>query len=461
MKVLKFGGTSIGTPAQIRTALDIIADSASKGRIAVVVSALSGVTDRLIEMANRAAAKDMTYLDLLDRLEARHIKYAQTLIGKENRETAINDLRSLIKELKNLLRGVSLLRHLTPKTLDRILSIGERLSVIIISHSLKSGHIAAEALDARRIIVTDETFGAARVKLDKTYSSIRACFRACSALQVVTGYIAASVNGNTTTLGRSGSDYTAALIGAALNATAIEIWTDVNGVLSADPRKVPEAFTLPYLTYEEAREMSQFGAKVIFPPALRPAIDRNIPILIRNTFQPDSRGTIINNHPQSKKSTVMGFSSLNGITLIRVKGNGMPDGVGIMGRLFHILAKEKINPLFISLAPGDHAVRFAVKTEETQKARAVVEKEFALEIQANMMETIKAENNLSIIAVVGRNMSRLPAISGRVFNALGRNGIKIVAATQGSSERNISIVVNQKDETKAVRSLHDAFFSRT
>ncbi len=460
MKVLKFGGTSIGTPEHIRKALDIIADSVSEDRVAVVVSALGGVTDRLIDMANRAATKNMTYLEILNRMEARHIEYAQTLTEGEIRETAISELRPLITELKGLLRGVSLLRHLTPKTLDRILSIGERLSVVIISHSLEARQIAAEGLDARRIIVTDETYGAARVRLDKTYANIRTCFRTRSALQVITGYIASSVNGDTTTLGRGGSDYTAALVGAALNAEVIEIWTDVNGVMSADPRKVPEAFTLPYLTYEEAREMSQFGAKVIFPPALKPAIERDIPILIRNTFQPGSGGTVINNHPQSEKSAVTGFSSLNDVALIRVKGNGVFNGVGLLGRLFQTLAREEIGPLFISLDSGEHAIRFAVKAENTHKAKTALEKEFALEIQLSRMDVIKVEKNLSIVAVVGKNMNRSPVISGRVFNTLGRNGIKIVAADQGSSERNISIVVDQKEETKAVRILHDAFFNR-
>ncbi|HYW36460.1 MAG TPA: bifunctional aspartate kinase/homoserine dehydrogenase I, partial [Balneolaceae bacterium] len=348
--------------------------------------------------------------------------------------------------------------EITPRTLDFILGFGERLSAYLMSQCLCDQDLSAEYIDARELIKTDDTFGRARVLKEQTSDQIRTFFNGMNGLPVVTGFIGATKSGESTTLGRGGSDYTASLLAAALQAETIEIWTDVDGLLTADPRKVGRAFTIPSVSYEEAMELSHFGASVIYPSTLQPAKRANIPVLIRNTFAPDRPGTKIGAHVGRDEKMIKGISSIDDIAFLTVRGSGMVGVSGVAARIFDTLARENINIILITQASSEHTVCLAVLPEFAERAKTSIEEEFRLELQEENIDEVLLEHDLSVIAVVGDHMHRRPGIAGRVFNALGRNGINIVAIAQGSSERNISFVIRRKDESKALNTLHDAFF---
>ena len=315
-------------------------------------------------------------------------------------------------------------------------------------------------MDTRQVIKTDENFGSARVEKKETYQNIINYFENHNEVQIVTGFIGSTSKDETTTLGRGGSDLTASLLAAALKAQELEIWTDVNGVMSADPGKVNNAFSVSEMTYEEAMEMSHFGAKVIFPPTIQPAFDEKIPIRIKNTFSPEFEGTIIREKLVDKNSwLIKGITSIAQISLLRIQGSGMIGMLGMAARLFTVLAREKINIILITQASSEHSICFAVDSSVAANAQKAIENEFDLEIKTNLVDKINIENDLIIVAIVGENMRNTPGISSKLFQALGENKVNVVAIAQGSSELNISVVINQKDENKALNAIHKTFFN--
>jgi len=459
MKVLKFGGSSVATPERIEGITDILKSYYTRGeKFCVVFSAFGGVTDLLIEMARKAEAGDATWREDLQVFRDRHRLAAKHLTSGERRTRLLEEADDNHNTLENLLQGIYLVREASPRTMDYVLSFGERNSCFIISRALQELGINAQYLDARRIIKTDKRFGAASVKFDATYEHIEQHFRTTGGVQVVTGFIGSTTKGLTTTLGRGGSDYTASLLAAGLKAQRIEIWTDVNGVMTADPRAVKRSFTIPKLTYAEAMEMSHFGAKVIYPPTLQPVMRVGIPLYIKNTFDPLFAGTLVSREIDEDGRAVKGISSIKEVSLLTLEGSGLFGVVGISGRLFGTLAQARINVILITQGSSEHNITFAVSPQHAPAAKKRVEEEFAYEMQGRLIKPIKVEPRLSVVAIIGQQMRFRPGIAGRMFQALGRNGINCVAIAQGSSELNISVVISQDDESKALNALHDAYF---
>jgi len=460
MRILKFGGSSLEHSEAIQQVKKIIEEKQKESEIAVVVSAFKGVTDTLEQAVTEAADGSEGYLPLLKELEKRHNATIKELLGIKNQSHTLARFKMMFNELDDVLHGVSLTRELTDRTRDFVLGFGERFSAFIISEYLNDQGIKAEYLDARELIKTDQEFGSARVILEETYSNIREFFRekGDDAIQIVTGFIASSQTGETTTLGRGGSDYTASLLGAALDAEAVELWTDIEGFMTADPRKVNRYFVIPHLSYEEAMELSHFGAKVVYPPTLQPAMKVSIPILIKNTFKPEQEGTTISTESKPGNSIIKGISSIDNVTLITVRGSGMIGVTGVAARIFSALAAAGVNIIMITQASSEHTVCLAVLPGQSTAAKNAIEQEFKYELRDHLIDEVLVEEEHSIVAIVSDDMRHTPGISGRVFQALGRNGINVVAIAQGSSERNISVVVERKNEAKTLNTLHDAFF---
>jgi aspartokinase/homoserine dehydrogenase 1 len=459
MKVLKFGGTSVGTPDTIKGLLQILKDYYQRGeRFTVVFSAFSKVTDTLIEMATKASKGDEHYREVLEKVRARHFAAIEQLLEPANRPPVEAHITANFESLANVLQGIFLLHEVSARSLDFVVSFGERNAAFIVAHAMRQAGIPTEFLDARDVVRTDAHFGAARVDFDETNRRVRAHYAAHPQVQSVTGFIGSTPDGITTTLGRGGSDYTAAILGAALGAAAIEIWTDVDGVLTADPRRVKKAFTLPTMTYREAMEMSHFGAKVIYPPTILPALAKSIPLVIKNTFNPSFSGTYISNQPEKSDAPIKGISSINQICLLTLQGSGLFGVPGIAARLFGALAQAGVNVVIITQGSSESSITFAVSPAQAKLAQRAAEKEFAYEIREQLIEHLKIEDNLAVVAVVGENMRYRPGVAGRLFQALGKNGINISAIAQGSSELNVSVVIGAADETKALNAIHEAFF---
>lgn len=459
MKVLKFGGTSVGTVDSIKTVIDILENNIANGeKIAVVFSAMGGVTNRLIEIGKMAAAGNTEYIEFLKVVEERHFAVVRGMINVKNQSSTFAAVRGLFNELGDILRGVSWIRELSERTLDLIMSFGERLSTLVISEILKSRGVDVEFCDARNIIHTNATYGMGDVDFEVTNRQILEYFAKTTSLQCVTGFIASTTEGVTTTLGRGGSDYTASIIGAAIDATVIEIWTDVDGMMTADPRKVANAFTIPSISYAEAMELSHFGAKVIYPPSLQPAFAKNIPLKVLNTFNTDFIGTFVQKGAEKKDYAITGISSIDEIALVNIQGSGMIGVAGISGRLFTALSVNDISVILISQASSEHSICFSIDPKNAQRAREVLEKEFSHEIALGYIDGISIEKNLSIIAIVGEGMKKSTGVSGKLFSVLGKNGINVVATAQGSSELNISVVIAKSDLSKALNSIHGVFF---
>ncbi len=455
VKVLKFGGSSLGNKRRIRNVADIIANAWSEGStLAVVVSAIGGITDQLLDCAHTAEDNGELAREKIDKIRRKHFDaYSEELKEK----ATLDQVNLFLGELKDLLKGVSLVRECSPRTLDLVLSFGERLSAFLLTALLRHKNPDAEYVDARDLVITNSNHGNARVLKDETYNWIQYKINKPK-IYVITGFIGSNKDGITTTLGRSGSDYTAALFAAALDSESIEIWTDVDGFMSADPRMVKEAFVLPQVSYEEAMEMSFFGAKVIHPQTLVPAIAKNIPVYVKNSFSVKLPGTLISPEKGDFKHPVKGIASFEGISLINVQGTGMVGVPGIAGRLFGALARKDINIIMITQASSEHSISFVVQSREAPAAKNVLEIEFENEIAAGKIDKIESSDNLSIIAAVGDNMAGTPGISGKLFGALGRNSINVIAIAQGSSERNVSLVVEKEDTIKAVNVIHSAFY---
>ena len=456
MKVLKFGGSSVATPERIKGVIEIVRGY-WPGEVAIVFSAFGGVTDQLIQISQLAWQGDGTYKEKLTEVEKRHLDAVRELIGIARQTSILAQVKFQINELEDILHGVYLVKERTARTLDFVMSFGERLSNFIIAEAFKENGIPAEYLDARTVVRTDSHFGYAKVDFETTNKLIREHFKHHDALQIITGFIGTNETGETTTLGRSGSDYTGAIFAGALHATDLEIWTDVDGMMTADPRLVKKAFTVPTMSYEEAMELSHFGAKVIFPATMKPAMAQNIPLWIKNTFNPKHPGTLISTDSANGK-LIKGISSMSNVSLINVQGSGLIGVVGFSMRLFSTLAQEKINVILISQASSEHSICVAIESSSSAKAKAAIEHEFQHELRDELIDEIRITDKLSIVAVVGDGMKHFPGSSGRMFSALGRNGVNVVAIAQGSSERNISAVIEQTDVAKALNALHEAFF---
>ncbi|MHB9292286.1 bifunctional aspartokinase / homoserine dehydrogenase 1 [Hollandina sp. SP2] len=462
MQVLKFGGTSLGSAEAIRKVVEIIKDKEHSGKVAVVVaSAMAGMTDRLIELARKAQTGDHAYIGLAQNMQNQHQAVAAAFLTGTELDTALAALTRSFEELIRTLDGVAILRELSPRTLDGVMSFGERLSASLLAQILSASKVPAAYLDTRQLMITDNHHGNSQVLGSETAARIRAFFQDPSAslpLQVATGFIGATVDGTTTTLGRGGSDLSASWFGAVLEAEAVEIWTDVDGILTADPRMVKTAFKIDTLSYVEAMELSHFGAKVLYPPTIRPALEKGIPIRIRNTFKPSGGGTRIIRDIEHGAYPIRGISSMNQVVLIRVQGSGMVGVAGFSSRLFGALARKRINIILITQSSSEYSICFAILPEDAPAAEAALSEEFEREIGCGTLDAPVSEGDLAIIAVVGSRMKRTSGISGKVFHALGRNGVNVVAIAQGSSERNISAVIARQDQAKALNAIHEAFF---
>jgi aspartokinase/homoserine dehydrogenase 1 len=455
IKVLKFGGTSVGSAERVDKVAEIIEEvTATDFTVVVVVSAVGGITDQLVDCARTAETNGVLANFKLEKIRQRHLDvFAEEIKVEAN----LQALSGLLAELQDLLKGVGLVKECSPRTMDLILSFGERLSATMMTALLRRKSLAAEFLDSRQVVVTDKRHGNARVLIDPTFALIKKRVHS-TGLYVATGFIGASEDGITTTLGRGGSDYSAALFGAALDASQIEIWTDVDGFMSADPRLVKEAFVLPRISYEEASEMSYFGAKVIHPQTLAPAVNKKIPVLIKNSFAPEKPGTIISPDRSGNGHPVKGIASFSGVSLINLQGTGMVGVPGTAGRLFGALAAKGINVIMISQASSEHSICFTVQSADAALACETISTEFEAELLAGKIDKVERKDDLTILAAVGENMVGKPGISGKFFEALGQNSINVIAIAQGSSERNLSVVVASNDAVKAVNVVHSSFY---
>ena len=450
----------MGSVDSIRTLIEILKREKSERQSPVVVlSAMSGVTNLLISMADKAAKGEEVSAYLAE-LENRHFDVVKALLDVPRQNPVFTKLKLFFNQLDDLLQGISSLQELTPKTRDLVLSYGERCSTFMVS-KIADQHLGDTVYaDASELIKTDSSYGQARIQTEISELLIRNFYDENNGkLIFVTGFIASNEEGKITTLGRGGSDYTAAIIGSALNAEEIEIWTDVNGMMTADPRMVKKAFPLKELSYTEAMELSYFGAKVIYPPTMIPAFLKKIPIVIRNTFEPDFKGTVIRHDCREADHPIKGISSINEISVLNLQGSGMVGKAGFSGRLFSLLSREQINIILITQSSSEHSITFAVHPADAVKAKRLIEQEFELELEAKKVECPEIEDDLAALAIVGENMKQTPGISGTLFHALGRNGVNVRAIAQGSSEYNISVIISRHDLEKALNAVHDAFYT--
>ncbi len=459
MQVLKFGGTSVANADNIRRVMDIAGRARLNDTTIVVVSALGGVTDLLIEAGRLAAAYDLSYQEKLKDFGNRHRTTVSELLPAGSQETLLSMVDEKCSELQHLCEAVFLLRELSPRTQDNLVSYGELLSSMIISAACNSVQIENQWIDAREIIRTDSCFGFAAPDFGYIEGTVRNFLASKPAtLYIFPGFIASDAHGVATTLGRGGSDYTAAILAAAANAAVLEIWTDVSGMMTADPRMVSNAKAIPYISYKEAMELSHFGAKVIYPPTIQPVMKKEIPVWIKNTFAPYDYGTLIESTVSEDKSMVRGISSIGKMAFLSLEGSGMVGIPGFSRRLFGALSEEKINVILITQSSSEHSICAAIDDVNVDRARKAVDEEFANEIIAGKVEPLQMETGLSIIALVGDNMKNHTGISGKIFGALGRNSVNIRAIAQGSSEKNISAVISSADVKKAINVLHEEFF---
>ncbi len=458
MKVVKFGGTSVANAVNIQQAVSIVKNS-SEPQV-VVVSAFSKVTDLLITAGMLAEGNDENYLTLLKELETMHLDAVRELLPITTQSSCLSKVKQHFNELEDICEGVFRLRELSLRTKDRIVSSGELLSSKIIADYMQSLNLDPVWIDSREVIKTNSHFGNAIVNFSETNQLISEAISS-QQLYIAPGFIASDSNQYTTTLGRGGSDYTAAIFAAAINASSLEIWTDVTGMMTADPRWVPNAKTITSTSYQAAMELSHFGAKVIYPPTIQPVMQKNIPTWVKNTFAPGEMGTMIHGSQETSSADggiITGISSINNIALLSLEGSGMVGIPGFSKRLFEALASERINVILITQSSSEHSICVAVNRSDSGKAKTAVDAAFETEIGNGSLDELQVEINLSVIALVGDKMKSHPGISGGMFGALGRNGINVRAIAQGSSERNISAVISSDDVKKAVNVLHEAFF---
>lgn len=461
MKIVKFGGSSVGSGQSIKNVLSILQNKYASGeKFIVVSSAMSRVTNILTELA-QIASEGKDFKKGLIEIEQRHFTVIKEMITVKNQNPAFTQIKIFINEIEDLLQGVYSLRELSLQSKDLILSYGEKCSTFLLSQIAKQYFSESIYVDTSNLIKTDSNFGNARVHTPVTEHLLQEFYKEHShQILFFTGFIASNENNRITTLGRGGSDYTAAIIAAALDAEEIELWSDVDGMLTADPRVVKKAFSLSELSYTEAMELSYFGAKVIYPPAMIPAFRKKIPIVLKNTFNPSFKGTRIEEHTHKNVYPIRGISSIDEISLINITGSGMIGKIGFSGKLFSLLAREHINVILITQSSSEHSITFAIEPKDVHKAKQLFNSEFELELETNKLNPPIIEENLCVLAIVGENMKQTPGISGKLFQALGRNGINIHAIAQGSSEYNISVIIKRKNISKALNAVHDAFFTQ-
>jgi bifunctional aspartokinase / homoserine dehydrogenase 1 len=480
MKVLKFGGSSVGSAEAIEKVVEIVTKTIGKDSCAIVLSAMQGATDALIDIAKTAERGDDGFRAKIREIETKHQTTARKLLGENSQDGVFDFIENRINELKNICEGVFLLRELSARTLDRIFSFGEILSTKIAAAKFTSHGIENVWKDSRQLIKTDSNYGFAAVDFAKTNELIKDFFttergHSCPPdnetsddertrvsafrLTILPGFIASDAENITTTLGRGGSDYTGAILAAALDADVLEIWTDVSGMMTADPRIVRNIRQIPQITYREAMELSHFGAKVIYPPTIQPVLQKNIPIFIKNTFAPDDYGTLIEADAKDAHEIIRGITSIDKISVLSLEGAGMVGIPGFSKRLFDALSRATINVILITQSSSEHSICVAIEEKFADAAKTVVDREFEYEIAVGKIEPLRVENQLSILAIVGDNMKNHTGISGKMFHALGAQGVNIRAIAQGSSERNISAIIESKDVRKAVNTLHEEFFS--
>ncbi len=462
MQVLKFGGTSVANAENINKVIAIVKDKIKSEPTIVVVSALGGITDMLLNAAAIAAEGDEQYKEKLSIVEQRHLEAVKELIPVAQQSQLLSLVKRSCNEIEDICNGIFLLRELTARSKDRIGSYGEWLSSQIITAKFKSDGVAAVWKDARELIITNSNFTGGEVDFTATDKNINEwLLTEKSSLFILPGFIAADKNGVTTTLGRGGSDYTAAILASAVNAKLLEIWTDVSGMMTADPRLTSNAKIIPSISYQEAMELSHFGAKVIYPPTIQPVMSKGIAVWIKNTFAPTDEGTVIESAAGKNGNIVRGISSINSIALISLEGSGMIGIPGFSKRLFEALSNEKINVILITQSSSEHSICVGIDAGSVKKAKQAVDAAFANEIELQKVEPLKIEDELSIVALVGESMKNHTGVSGRMFSAMGRNGVNIRAIAQGSSEKNISAVISTKDVRKAINVLHEEFFETT
>ena len=458
MKVLKFGGTSVKDPGVIKEVIEIVRGTAADGPVVVTVSAFGGVTDQLVGIAAHAAQGDDQWEVEIGKLEARCLATFSGLVNSQILENELPAFQKLMKDLRDVVEGCRLVMDVSPKSRDYILAFGERMSSFVISLAFQAAGLEATCYDSRELILTDSTFGKAQVDFERTNKLIRNKLGNLKNIAIVPGFIARDDGGRTTTLGRGGSDFTAAIYAAALKASMLEIWTDVSGMMTADPRIVKQALPIPEISYKEAMELSHFGAKVMYLPALQPVMAEGIPIAVKNTFSPEDPGTLIRSVADKDLAPITGISSMGSVALMSVSGSGMVGVPGSSSRLFGALHREEINVILITQASSEHSITFAILPGFVEAAIQAIETEFAYEISLGRIDPPRVETDLAIVAVVGENMRNQVGISGKMFSTLGQNGVNIRAIAQGSSELNISAVIASEDVKKALNVLHESFF---
>ncbi|MBO0360350.1 bifunctional aspartate kinase/homoserine dehydrogenase I [Hymenobacter sp. BT186] len=462
MQVLKFGGSSVATAPNLQRVARLVAAAAQQAPTVVIVSALGGTTDALIEAGRLAATGSEDYRTTLKHLEERHLEAVRGLLPIPDQSAVLSLVKTYCNELDSICDGVFSLGELSNRTLDRLVSYGEMLSSRLLAACLKAQGTAHVWQDSRQLIRTNSNYGFAAVDTAVTNQQIQEFVAAQpSAVYVVPGFIGSDAQGATTTLGRGGSDYTAAIFAGALAATQLEIWTDVSGMMTADPRLVTLARPIPRISYQEAMELSHFGAKVLYPPTIQPVMSQGIPLWIKNTFAPEDEGTLVEVSPPANQDVVRGLSSISQLALLNLEGSGMVGIPGFSRRLFGALAQQRINVILITQSSSEHSICVAVRAADAAVAQTVVNEEFSTEIAAGKVEPLRCETDLAIVALVGEQMRNHPGISGRMFGALGQNGVNIRAIAQGSSERNISAVIRTADVRKAINVLHEEFFEET
>jgi len=458
MKVLKFGGTSVANAQNIALVKEIVSNEKSDKTI-VVVSAFGGVTDVLLQTAQLASNQDSEYRISLSALENRHLTIVKELIPINAQSKVLSKVKSELNTLETLLEGAFLIKEITPQLSDKIVSYGELLSSYVICEYFKQKGLDAVHVNSRDLIKTNEINGKEAVNFEATNVNCKTLINNTpNKIIVVPGFIASSENGNPTTLGRGGSDYTAAIFAAAINATILEIWTDVSGMYTANPKLVKQAKAIPHISYEEAMELSHFGAKVLYPPTIQPVLSKDISIVIKNTFQPEDAGTLITKTKNTQGKTVRGISHIENISLLSLEGPGMVGIPGISKRFFEVLSQSEISVVLITQASSEHSICAGISENDIDKAVNVVNSAFEYEIDRGKIKPVIAEKNLAIIALVGDNMKSHQGLSGKMFSTLGKNNVNIRVIAQGASERNISAIIKAEDVKKALNALHEEFF---
>ncbi|MCF1191838.1 bifunctional aspartate kinase/homoserine dehydrogenase I [Mangrovimonas sp. AS39] len=458
MNVLKFGGTSVGSVENINQVIGILKEYSEENKVIAVVSAVGGITDKLLKSGYLAQIKDESYISEFEEIKGIHLYILSNLIPNCP-QTTLEALEKKLNRLRSLLDGIYLINELSPKTSDKLVSFGELLSSFIIAEAMKERGLNAVRKNSQELIITDSQFTKAEVKYDLTFNNIKSYFKSNNqSITILPGFISKSEAGEITTLGRGGSDFTAALLAAALEVERLEIWTDVSGMFTANPKLVKQAYPIEKLSYQEAMELSHFGAKVLYPPTVQPVLSKNIPLVIKNTMDPKATGTFISNNYGVNGLTVRGISNINNTALLTLEGSGMIGIPGFSKRLFEALANHKINIIFITQASSEHSICFGINASDSQLAQEVIDQTFEYEISLNKINPILVEEDLAIVALVGDNMKNHQGISGKMFSTLGRNNINVRAIAQGASEKNISAVIAERDVKKALNSLHEVFF---